>query len=161
MSSPPLLQRSVVLLALGLAALPGGASAQTNPRTPYWASIKSSEATMRRGPSRDMRAMWTYRRPGLPVQVVAVMEDWRQVREPDGTIGWMHRSLLSGRGTAIVVGSVQPMRTRPDPTAGIAWRAAPGVVGTIERCDDGWCLLDVTGRRGWVARAGLWGAVEE
>ena len=144
------------------AAIAAPATAQNAPATPYWGSIKSSEATMRRGPSRDMRAMWTYRRPGLPVQVVAVMDDWRQVREPDGTIGWMHRSLLSGRATAMVVRGVQPMRTRPDPAAGIAWRAAAGVIGTIERCDEGWCLLDVgQGRRGWVARDGLWGAVED
>jgi SH3-like domain-containing protein len=33
----------------------------------------------------------------------------------------------------------------------------PGVVGKITQCENGWCLLDVTGRRGYIAQDAIWG----
>ena len=140
------------------AALAAPASAQER-TPPYWASIDAGRAIMRRGPSQDMRAMWEYRRPGLPVRVVAIHDDWREVEEPDGTRGWMHRSLLSGRRTAIVTGTApQPARAAALADAAIAYRAAPGVVAQLLGCADGWCEIDLGhSRRGYISADGIWG----
>ncbi len=149
-------------LTIGMAALlvaaigPGGASAQDQV-PPYWASIDATRAIMRRGPSQEMRAMWEYRRQGLPLKVLRLHDDWRLVREPDGTTGWMHRSLITGRRTAIVTESETPLRAAPDAGAPVAYRAERGVVGRISDCTPGWCLFDVLGRRGYVARDAVWG----
>ena len=104
------LWRAGIWLVAGTAVAIGSAAYAQNQTPPYWASIKSGDAivrsgaTLRAGPSQNMRALWVYHRPGLPVQVIAVHDDWRQIREPDGTTGWMHRSLITGRRTAIVTG---------------------------------------------------------
>lgn len=155
------LRRFVGSLALALAAtiaMPAPVAIAQDRNPPYWASIDSSRAIMRRGPSQQMRAMWEYRRPGLPVRVLELHEDWRKIEEPDGTIGWMHRRLLTARRTAIVTGGVQPIRSAARNDANVAWRAAPGVIGALGECRDGWCAFDAgRGRRGFIAADAIWG----
>lgn len=142
-------------LGLFVLAVPD-AQAQAN-RPPYWASITQVPAIMRRGPSRDMPAQWQYVRDDLPVRVTAVYEDWRRIQDPDGTVGWMHSRLLSAARTAIVTGNIRPMRVSPSAGAAVAYRAEPGVVGRLSDCDNGWCMLDVKGRAGWIETDHIWG----
>jgi SH3-like domain-containing protein len=135
------------------------ADAATEKRAlPYYGSIGASLARMRTGPARSYPASWTYRRPDLPVKVVAVFKEWRKVQDPDGTEGWMLAALLRNTRTAIVRGTEPlPMHASPDQNARTLWRAAPGVVGRISQCGSGWCRLDVKGQGGFVPVEGLWG----
>ena len=136
----------------------GPASAQSDPvKLPYWASISVDEARMRKGPSPDVPVMWEYRRRDLPVKVVARHENWRKVEDPDGTQGWMAARLLSRTRTAIVTGTIRPMREDASVSAAVAYRAEPGVVGRISDCKNGWCLFDVKGRKGWIQTDHIWG----
>ena len=151
---------STPALAL-LALLPMVAAAQDS-TPPYWVSISRKEAVMRRGPSELLPAQWLYVRRGLPMRVLAVRGEWRQVQDPAGVIGWMHVRLLTSRRAAIVTGGIvtggiQPMRTGPSHDAPIAYRAEPGVVGMIRNCGPAWCQFDVNGKTGWIATDGIWG----
>jgi SH3-like domain-containing protein len=148
----------LVLVGAGAAAMAAiGPVAAQSDDLPYWASIAVDEARMRKGPSPDVPVIWEYRRRDLPVRVVARYESWRKVEDPDGTSGWMAARLLSRTRTAIVIGGVAPMRETPDNGAAITFRAESGVVGRIADCDNGWCLFDVKGRRGWISTADIWG----
>lgn len=150
------MRRAAAFSALLLTIMTGGeALAQTEP--PYWASIAAGQARMRTGPGRNFPATWLYQRRHLPVRVVATYPAWRKIEDPDGTQGWMQANLLSDERTAMVVGGIRPMRARPEPGAKIVWRAEPGVVGRISRCEEGWCRFDVDGREGYVETAHLWG----
>ena len=150
----------VAFLFAALAALAVPASAQER-EVPYWASIRASELNMRVGPSQDYKIAWVYKRPGLPVKVVRIMEGWRLIEDPDGERGWVVARLLSPDQTAIVKpGGEAPLREAPADSAPLRWRAAPGVVGALGECDAGWCELDVEGRKGWVRASQLWGAGE-
>jgi SH3-like domain-containing protein len=143
---------ALAAVALGL-ALP--AWAQRKP--PYYASIDASVARMRTGPGRNYPASWLYKRRDLPVKVVGVYGEWRKIEDPGGTQGWMLRNLLKDGRTAMVMGTIAEMRVNASPAARISWRAAPGVIGRISRCADGWCRFDVNGRAGYVEQARLWG----
>ena len=125
---------------------------------PYYASISATRARMRTGPARTYPASWLYQRQDLPIKVVAIFKEWRKVADPDGTEGWMQANLLSGTRTAIVRGS-GPVELREKPHAGsrLLWRAAPGVVGRLSQCGNGWCRMDVKGQAGFVSVGGLWG----
>ncbi len=146
-----------LLISMALLVASAGDVRAEDQKPPYWVSINRASAIMRRGPSTEMRAMWEYRRMGLPLRVIAVRDDWRQVQDPGGVVGWMHKRLLTNRRTAIVISAVQPMRTAARPDAPIAFRAEPGVVGRISDCAAGWCLFDVMGQSGWIAADGIWG----
>ncbi|MEQ1509805.1 MAG: SH3 domain-containing protein [Sphingopyxis sp.] len=142
------------VMVLSFAALP---ALGQNRAPPYWASINRAEAIMRRGPSSEMPAMWAYRRVGLPLRVVAVRGDWRQVRDPDGTTGWMHKRLLTGTRTAIVIDGTQSMHESPSADAVVSYRVEAGVVGRLGECRNGYCDFDVRGQTGWIAADGIWG----
>lgn len=144
------------MLAIGLASV-GGERAWAQRKPPYYASIAAEKARMRAGPGTNYPATWLYRRADLPIKVIDIHKDWRKIEDPDGTQGWMLKSLLSDTRTGIVVGRVTEMREAPRFSARISWRAAPGVVGRISRCARGWCWFDVRGRGGYVEESSLWG----
>ncbi len=149
-----------VALAASLVPAAQPLRAQSDPQTPYWASIDVDEARMRAGPSTEFPIKWLYKRKYLPVKVIDRMEGWRKVEDPDGDQGWMHSRLLSADRTAIVTGAIRAMRSSPAANSRITWRAEPGVVGRISDCADGWCLFDVAGQTGWIQAGDIWGEEE-
>jgi SH3-like domain-containing protein len=149
-----MLRRLLSLLVL-FAALPAAAQER---ETPYWASIRSKEVNMRVGPSENYPVDWVYKRKGLPLKVVRLMQGWRLVVDPDGTQGWVFAALLSPERTALVTGErLAPIRAEPSASAPLRWNAEPGVVGKLGDCEAGWCEFDVDGRRGWIEADRLWG----
>ena len=148
------------LIGVGLSILaPTAATAAAGKRAlPYFASIGAGRARMRTGPARTYPASWLYQRADLPVRVVAVYKEWRKIEDPDGTQGWMEDRLLRDTRTAIVR-APQPveLHEQPNTASRLSWRAAPGVVGRIAQCGDGWCRLDVKGQVGFVEIGNLWG----
>ena len=153
MTSRHIFAAAVLMASVG----PAAAQSQPDVEVPYWASISVDKARMRKGPSPDVPVMWEYRRKDLPVRVVARHENWRKVEDPDGAQGWMAARLLSRTRTAIVTGDIRPMREDASIAAAVAYRAEPGVVGRISDCKNGWCLLDVKGRKGWIQTDHIWG----
>jgi SH3-like domain-containing protein len=142
---------------LGMLLIAGAGEAQER-KVPYWASIATGDAMMRTGPERTYPATWRYRRRDLPVQVLQVYGNWRRIREQDGTEGWMLATLLSAQRTAVVTGDgPAPMYADPSRSAGLNWRAEPGVVGRIRKCADRFCLFDVGGKKGYIEIARIWG----
>ena len=149
-----------LLSILVFLVLAPAAQAQTR-EVPYWASIRADEVNMRVGPSADYRIDWVFKRKGLPVKVIRVMEGWRLIQDPDGAQGWVVARLLKPERGAIVVGQgLAPMREGPKGAGKLRWNASPGVVGALGKCEQGWCEFDVAGRKGWIDAARLWGAGE-
>jgi SH3-like domain-containing protein len=147
----------LALLAV-LAIAPQPARSQGR-AVPYWARLRYDEVRMRVGPSEEYPIAWVYRRKGLPVKVVRVHEAWRLVEDPEGERGWIARSQLDReRGVMVTGRGLAEVRAEPSRSAALRWRAQPGVVAQLERCRGDWCEVDIDGRRGWVARARLWGA---
>lgn len=149
--------RAGIAAAAALLTASGGAPAQPPRALPYWASLTAGDALLRTGPGRQYPATWRYRRVALPLQVIAVHETWRKVRDPAGTEGWMAAALLGDQRTGMITRAPQPLRSAPDAAAKILWQAEPGVVGRLSHCAGGWCELDVHGRVGYLEAAYLWG----
>jgi len=147
-----------------LAALPVAAAVEeradgtTNLPVPRFVSLKSNSAMLRTGPdSRRFPIAWEYKRRGLPLEIIREYGIWRQVRDPDGTIGWMNKSLLTGERTGYVTGSIRTLYTSPDLQARVAWRVEPGTVMTITLCENVWCRVSSAGRSGYILRNQIWG----
>jgi SH3-like domain-containing protein len=69
---------------------------------PRFASLKSDHVNVRAGPNKDQDVAWIYTRPALPVEITAEFENWRRIRDRDGSEGWVYHTLLTGRRTAYV-----------------------------------------------------------
>ncbi|MBN8807759.1 MAG: hypothetical protein J0I47_05935 [Sphingomonas sp.] len=154
--------RVVTMMAAAGLAVPAIA-ALVDKKPPYFASLQAKEVRMRTGPGRTYPVSWSYVRPGLPVRVIELFKEkgsgaqWRKVEDPDGTQGWMQANLVSESRAAMVKGEIAELRDTPRFAGKVNWRAAPGVVGRISKCGNGWCYLDVMGRGGFVEVSRLWG----
>jgi len=146
------------ILVAGAALVQTGAEAQRERQPPYWVSLQANDALMRSGPAQTYPAVWRYVRRGLPMRVVATQPSWRKLQDPNGGTGWVMVRLLSDIRTALVTGTERrPMHEQPSEGSRVRYLAQPGVVGRIENCEAGWCELDVSGRRGFIRAAHIWG----
>lgn len=142
-----------LLLALVLA---GSARAADDDDLPYWTSLTADVVNMRVGPARDYKIVWVYKRKLLPLKVIRRHEGWRLVEDPGGARGWVLARFLSRKQTAIVTGATTEMRERPG-AGRMMWRAEPGVVGRVGKCESGWCRFDIAGHSAWIEASAIWG----
>ncbi len=124
---------------------------------PRFVSLKSSEVNLRTGPGTRYPIDWVYQRRTLPVEITAEFDNWRRVRDSEGVVGWIHRSLLSGRRTAMVVEPERVFRRAPQADAPAAFRAGSGVLVEIISCDGAWCHVAHRENKAWTLQDGLWG----
>jgi SH3-like domain-containing protein len=95
---------------------------------PRFISISKKNANLRIGPGTRYPVDWIYRRRGVPVLVTAEFEHWRKVVDADGAEGWLHKSLLSGRRTAVVTNEIVNFHLAGNTNAPIIFRAEAGVM---------------------------------
>lgn len=119
------------------------------------------KANLHVGPGQQYPVEWQYTIPSFPMEVLAEFGHWRQVRDFQGTRGWLHKSLLTGKRSALVVNSIQNMMNTPHPQGKIIARLSPGVVGRILQIQGDWCKLSVkfddNTYKGWVEKRHIWG----
>ena len=128
---------------------------------PRFVSLKADKVNMHVGPAKNYEVKWRYQRAGLPVEITGEYENWRRIRDSDGTEGWVYHSLLSGRRTGVVTlrakDDVIPLRAKPDTESRVIAELQCGVLGTVKRCTGGWCRLFGEGFDGWIPQEKLWG----
>ena len=131
-------------------------------RVPRFVSLKSDKVNVRRGPSSDQSIVWVFARAGLPVEIIAEADNWRRVRDSEGSDGWVFHSLLSGRRTVLVSPwsegkeAVAMHSSRSTRSSAVA-QLQSGVIGNVVTCDGEWCELTVDGFEGYVEQDRLWG----
>lgn len=146
---------------------------------PKFYSLKSNPVNLRTGPGLKFPKAWIYRREGLPVEVLRTHERWRQVRDSDGATGWILRTLISSRRTALVApwllkNASRPtiidtgpaaasgdqliaLRSGPRARASVAAQLEAGTLVNLKTCDGRWCHVSIARFRGYVEQKQLWG----
>jgi SH3-like domain-containing protein len=152
--------RVSIFFALLLLAVPAAAQTETQPTglpLPRFASLRADEVNVRTGPGPRYPVEWVFVRRNMPVEIVAEFDTWRRIRDWQGTEGWAHKSMLSGRRTVMMQGEVRTLRREPTKDSPAVARAEPGVVGNLEACDNSWCRIEVGGFEGWLKLGEFWG----
>ncbi|TVQ30765.1 MAG: hypothetical protein EA356_14775 [Geminicoccaceae bacterium] len=144
-------------LVAALPALAGEVGRVTGLPVPRFVSIGVEVANLRVGPRNSYDVIAIYRRRGMPLKVLDEFDTWREVEDHEGTRGWMHQRLLSGRRTVMVIGEAQTLRRAPAEDAVAMLVAEPLVLGELLRCQAAWCFVEIDRRRGWMQASGLWG----
>jgi len=124
---------------------------------PRFVSISADTANMRTGPGEQHPIEWVYKRKLYPLEIIAEYDQWRQVRDIDGTMGWMHVVLLSGKRTGLVTGGTHTLFEKANTTSFPTAHVQAGVVGEILECTPAWCRLDFDGTKGWLETSQIWG----
>lgn len=168
-SRPRLPTRAFLLCAiLGAAwalAAPGAAATPKGPVTglpmPRYVSLKADRVNLRQGPSKEHKTAWVFQRAGVPVEIVAEYDNWRRIRDAEGSEGWVLHSLLSGRRTAIVApwrrGEIHDLTVSPEPASSIRARLESGIIVSVSRCDKQVCQVSGRGFEGFIDQKLLWG----
>ena len=128
---------------------------------PRFVSLKSNRVNVRGGPSQDHAISWVFLQQGLPVEIIAEFENWRQIRDSDGEEGWVFHSLLSARRTALVAPwsdeEFLTLRLNLGDDSELVAKLEPGILSDLDRCSDGWCQISVQQIEGWIAQDLLFG----
>jgi SH3-like domain-containing protein len=124
---------------------------------PRFASLRAKEVNVHVGPGTQYPIEWKLVKTSLPVEIIAEFDTWRKIRDWQGTEGWVHKSLLSGRRTVIVIGEIRNLYKKATTAAPIVARLQPGVVAKVLECDNTWCRIDANRYRGWIERKMIWG----
>lgn len=140
---------------------PDGGAAQL----PRFVSLKSNPVNLRKGPGTNFPKAWIFRRAGLPVEVIREHQRWREVRDSEGATGWVLRTLLSNRRTALVLPWDAGKAGAPLVSLRASGRAESRAVAMLEAgtlvgllsCDGTWCYVSITDFRGYLEQEKLWG----
>jgi SH3-like domain-containing protein len=162
------------LLAGLLASAP--AIAQENPSglpLPRFVTTRSTPINVRVGPGTRYDVAWIFLKPGTPVEIVQEFDTWRKIRDVDGSVGWIHQNLLSGKRAGIVAPWSEddriPLFSGKSQEGGVRAILSPGFKVDISDCDGKWCEVAATdhpqqGRQttytGYLPQAELWGVYQ-
>lgn len=125
---------------------------------PRFVSLAAEKVYVRAGPGERFPIKWEFRKRGLPIEIILEFDHWRKVRDHEGAEGWIHKSLLSGRRTGLVIAEEQiAMRRKPREDGRLVAYIEPLVVTVVEACEGDWCRLSVSGFKGWAERHNIWG----
>lgn len=125
-------------------------------------SLRVNQANLRTGPGERFPIMWVYQERHYPLEVLDEFEFWRQVREIDGTIGWLHKNMLSNTRYALIL-EEDKLLAKPEAGAKTIAVVQKGTLGRLLKCPAGnaYCLLSFkvgqTEVEGWYLRQNIWG----
>jgi SH3-like domain-containing protein len=125
-------------------------------------AIAGEEINMRSGPGTEHEVLWKIG-AGFPLEVITSKGEWLQVRDFEGSTGWVHKKTTQKTPHMIVKankGSDQQINVRSEPNtkAPVVAKANYGVVfRTLER-QGTWVKVEHgQGVTGWVEGSLLWG----
>ena len=147
---------------LGLIFFISSAQAAEHISVPRFVSLRHNQVNLRTGPGNRYPILWVYQEKGYPVEVIDEYELWRQIREVDGTTGWVHRTQITGVRHALVLEECT-LTNAPRVNGKTVAIAQKGTIGRILKCpkSSDYCLLDFGQAKGWMAKNMFFGLYKD
>lgn len=128
---------------------------------PRFVSLKYSTTNLHVGPGLQYSADWILTLKHMPVLVFSEYGQWRQVKLCDGTAGWLHKSVLSGKKTAMLRCEAILWNEPSESSRRVAQLGQHVVVSVIKKKKK-WTKVVVTAAdgdkfTGWLQTKDLWG----
>ena len=135
---------------------------ETGLEIPRYVSLKSDDANIRVGPSKNYPIEIKYIKKNYPLKVLEEYEEWRKVEDFKKNIGWIHKSLISGTRTGIVLSNDDKTITLLNTLNGnVIGEIGKGNIVFIEKCKIDWCLVSSGNYKGWIDKNYIWGVKEK
>lgn len=125
------------------------------------ASLRSGKANLHVGPGLNYPVEWVLVLKHMPVLILSDFHAWRRIKLCDGTVGWVHKSLLCSKKTALVRRSTWLKEASKDSSERLA-RIGKNVVVYVVKRKIGWVKVLVSAPEddkliGWIPEEDLWG----
>lgn len=148
---------ATLLLALSRPVAAETVGSVTGLPIPRYVTLRADEVNVRTGPGVRYPVDWVFVRENMPVEIVSEFENWRKIRDFEGTEGWVHQSMLSGRRSVLVIGRNRTLRREATDSSPAVAHMEPGVIAWLDSCVSEWCEIEVSGLSGWIHRSMIWG----
>lgn len=129
----------------------------TNLPLPRFVTLKGSKTNMRGGPGKEYGLLWVYQKKGLPVEIINEYDHWRRVRDLDGSEGWIHQSVLSGKRMIVILEGTYNIFEKPDTTSEVVAIVDGGTIARPRQCQNSFCLIEHKEFSGWVQKSVIYG----
>ena len=129
---------------------------------PRFVSLRSDEVYLRSGPGKQYPMVWIYPRRDLPVEVIAEFQEWRKIRDWQGTEGWVHQSMIWARRMAVITQGRKKLKADPEDKALALAELDTNVVVRLLACprDKNFCKVEIQNIQGWLRRDEFWGVYQ-
>ena len=135
---------------------------ETGLEIPRYISLKSNDANIRVGPSKNYPIEIKYIKKNYPLKVLEEYEDWRKVEDFQKNFGWIHKSLISGIRTGIVLSNDnKTIKLLNTLNGNVIGEIGSGNIVFLEKCKIDWCLVSFGDYRGWIDKKNIWGIKEK
>ena len=135
---------------------------ETGLEIPRYVSLKSNDANIRVGPSKNYPIEIKYIKINYPLKVLEEYADWRKVEDLYNNIGWIHKSLISGTRTGIVLSNDnKTIKLLNTLNGNIIGEIGKGNIVFLEKCKVDWCLVSSRNYKGWIDKKYIWGVNEK
>ena len=130
---------------------------------PRMVSLRSDNVYARSGPGKNYPIEWIYKQKGAPLEIINEYEFWRQVRDWEGSVSWIHKTMLTGRRfVKIITPGENNIYYRQDVDSKVVAKVEDGVIGEIKKCPkkSEFCLIKFESIEGWVLKKNMFGIYE-
>ena len=135
---------------------------ETGLEIPRYVSLKSDDANIRVGPSKNYPIEIKYVKRNYPLKVLEEYEEWRKVEDSNNNIGWIHKSLISGIRTGIVLSNDNKNIKLFNTLGGsVIGEIGMGNIVFLEKCKIDLCLVSSENFKGWMDKKYIWGVKEK
>ena len=133
---------------------------ETGLEIPRYVSLKSDDANIRVGPSKNYPIKIKYIIKNYPLKVLEEYEEWRKVEDFKKNTGWIHKSLITGNRTGIILSNEKPVKLFNTLNGNVIGEIGKRNIVYLEKCKINWCLVSLGNFRGWMDKKHIWGVTQ-
>jgi len=139
----------------------GKTGSVTGLEIPRFVSLKSNNVNLRVGPSTNYPIELKYITQNLPVEIIDEFDVWRQARDHNGKIGWLHKSLIKGE-RFILTGykNENEINLYNRPNGKITGVIKKNNILNLKMCILSWCKVNHNKIKGWLLKENVWGVYD-
>ena len=128
---------------------------------PRFVSLKSNDVNLRVGPSTNYPIRLKYITQNLPVEIIDEFDVWRQARDHNGTIGWLHKSLIKGERYILTsYKNEKEINLYNRPNGKIIGIIKKNNILDLKMCIINWCKVSQNKIKGWLLKKNVWGVYD-
>lgn len=127
---------------------------------PRFVSLRSSPVNARSGPGVKYPIEWVYMQKSAPVEVIAEFEDWRRIRDWQGSESWIKSQMLNiKRFAKVVTPGENNLYAKSNYKSKVIARVEDEAIGEVKKCppNNEFCLIKFEQIEGWMPRQNLYG----
>ncbi|MCP3942157.1 MAG: SH3 domain-containing protein [Desulfobacteraceae bacterium] len=118
--------------------------------------VKATIANLRSGPGSKYEVLWQVEKYH-PVLVIEKRKSWYKIKDFEGDMAWIHKSLLGNINGVITIKAKCNVRSKPNKTGKILFTVERGVPFKVLKRSGDWIRIEhADGEIGWIYKSLVW-----